>query len=239
MNKLSDPNGAYQSWVQNSSTFLYGPGDVKFKDLNGDGAIDNGKGTISDHGDLSVIGNSTPRYEYGFRLGADFKGFDFSAFFQGVGSRQVWGKGFLAQAGFNASDGAMPAVMSSDYWTENNTGAFYPAAYSNGGTDNINNMQIQSRYLLDMSYLRIKNLTLGYTLPKGTLSRIGVSNLRIYTALENFFTWDKLNGLPIDPEAVVGVNMFVDQSLNNYNSGRIGVGTPTFKSASFGVQLTF
>jgi hypothetical protein len=57
--------------------------------------------------------------------------------------------------------------------------------------------------------------------------------------LENFFTWDKLNGLPIDPEAVVGVNMFVDQSLNNYNSGRIGVGTPTFKSASFGVQLTF
>lgn len=239
MNKLSDPNGAYQSWVQNSSTFLYGPGDVKFKDLNGDGAIDNGKGTISDHGDLSVIGNSTPRYEYGFRLGADFKGFDLSAFFQGVGSRQVWGKGFLAQAGFNASDGAMPAVMSSDYWTENNTGAFYPAAYSNGGTDNINNMQVQSRYLLDMSYLRIKNLTLGYTLPKGTLSRIGVSNLRIYTALENFFTWDKLNGLPIDPEAVVGVNMFVDQSLNNYNSGRIGVGTPTFKSASFGVQLTF
>lgn len=236
MNKLSDPNGAYQSWVQNSSTFLFGPGDVKFKDLNGDRAVDNGKGTIADHGDLRKIGNSTPRYEYGFRLGADYKGFDLSAFFQGVGSRQVWGTGFLAQAGFNSSDGAMPAAISSDYWTKDNMDAFYPAAYSNGSTDNINNMQKQTRYLLDMSYLRVKNLTLGYTLPKATLKRIGVSNLRVYTALENFFTWDKLNGLPIDPEAIDGVNMF---NATNYNSGRTGVGTPTFKSASFGVQLTF
>lgn len=239
MNKLSDPNGAYQSWVQNSATFRFGPGDVKFKDLNGDGKIDNGKKTLADHGDLKVIGNSTPRYEYGFRLGADFKGFDVSAFFQGVGSRQVWGTGFLAQAGFNSSDGAMPAVMSSNYWTKDRTGAFYPAPFNNGGTNDINNMQIQSRYLLDMSYLRVKNLTLGYTVPAGTLKRIGISNLRVYTALENFFTWDKLKGLPIDPEAVDGVNMFVDAAKNNYNSGRTGVGTPTFKSASVGVQLTF
>ncbi|MNN18765.1 hypothetical protein D3C81_1319840 [compost metagenome] len=100
-------------------------------------------------------------------------------------------------------------------------------------------MQIQSRYLLDMSYLRVKNLTLGYTVPAGTLKRIGISNLRVYTALENFFTWDKLKGLPIDPEAVDGVNMFVDVLKNNYNGGRTGVGTPTFKSASVGVQLTF
>ncbi|MND77734.1 hypothetical protein D3C80_694300 [compost metagenome] len=239
MNKLSDPNGAYQSWVQNSATFRFGPGDVKFKDLNGDGKIDNGKKTLADHGDLKVIGNSTPRYEYGFRLGADFKGFDVSAFFQGVGSRQVWGTGFLAQAGFNSSDGAMPAVMSSNYWTKDRTDAFYPAPFNNGGTNDINNMQIQSRYLLDMSYLRVKNLTLGYTVPAGTLKRIGISNLRVYTALENFFTWDKLKGLPIDPEAVDGVNMFVDVLKNNYNGGRTGVGTPTFKSASVGVQLTF
>ena len=236
MNKLSDPNGAYQVFVQNSSTFRYGAGDVKFKDLNGDGRINNGKQTIEDHGDLKVIGNTTPRYEYGFRLGADYKGFDFAAFFQGVGSRQVWGTGFLAQAGFNASDGAMPAVMAADYWTPTNTEAFYPAAYNNAGSNDLNNMQVQSRYLLDMSYLRIKNITLGYSLPKGSLSKIGVSNLRVYTALENFFTWDKLNGLPIDPETVNGQSMF---NSSNYNSGRTGVGTPTFKSASVGVQLSF
>ncbi len=81
----------YQPFLQNSSNFFFGPGDVKFRDLNGDGEINNGKGTLADHGDLEVIGNSNPRYEYGFRLGADYKGFDISAFFQGVGSRQDMG----------------------------------------------------------------------------------------------------------------------------------------------------
>ena len=234
--KLADPDGIYQTYLQNSSNFYFGPGDVKFKDLNGDGEINNGKQTVEDHGDLKIIGNSTPRYEYGFRLGADYKGFDFAAFFQGVGKREVWGKGFLAQAGFNAVDGAMPAAISDNYWTPNNTDAFYPAAYSNGASDDVNNMQVQTRYLLDMSYLRVKNITLGYTFPKHILNPIKVSNLRVYAALENFFTWDKLNGLPIDPEEVSGNSMFNE---SNYNSGRTGVGTPTFKSASFGVQLSF
>ncbi|MCI0920498.1 SusC/RagA family TonB-linked outer membrane protein [Sphingobacterium rhinopitheci] len=241
MNQLADPNAAYQSFLQNSDTFIFGAGDVKYKDLNGDGEVNNGKQTITDHGDLKVIGNSTPRYEYGFRLGADYKGFDFSAFFQGVGSRQVWGDGALVIPGYNAADGAMAAAISSNYWTPNNTNAFYPAAYNMsvvaGGNSQLNNMHVQSRYLLDMSYLRIKNITLGYTIPKEVLSKVGISNLRVYTALENFFTWDKLNGLPVDPENVPGSTMF--NSTANYNSGRTGVGTPTFKSASFGVQLSF
>src|SRR5690606_5253406 len=63
----------YQAFLQNSANFRFGPGDVKFKDLNGDGELNNGKGTLDDHGDLEVIGNSNPRYEYGFRLGADYK----------------------------------------------------------------------------------------------------------------------------------------------------------------------
>ena len=73
----------------------------KFKDLNGDGVIDNGSASLSDHGDLDIIGNSNPRYVYGFRIGADYKGFDLSLFFQGVGSREEWGQGFLAIPGFN------------------------------------------------------------------------------------------------------------------------------------------
>ncbi len=233
---LQGEDAVYQPRFQNSSNFFFGPGDVKFKDLNGDGEIDNGDGTIDNPGDMRIIGNSTPRYSYGFRLGADYKGFDFSVFFQGVGQRSVWGAGFLAIPGFNVSDGAMPAAFVDDYWTPDNQDAFYPAAFNNAGTANVNNMQVQSRYLLDMSYLRMKNITLGYSLPQSVLSPIKVNSLRVYIALENFLTWDKLNGLPIDPEAVGGFSMFDE---TNYNSGRIGVGTPTFKSASFGLQLNF
>lgn len=236
--KLKSVNGqkpVYQAFLQNGN-FRFGPGDVKFKDVNGDGELNNGSALLSDHGDLEKIGNSTPRYEYGFRLGADWKGFDISAFFQGVGSRKVWGEGFLAQAGLNTGDGAIPAAFVDDYWTPSNTGAFYPAAFNNGGTLNINNMQIQDRYLLNMAYLRLKNLTVGYTIPPSALKKIGVSSLRVYTSLENILTWDHLGDLPIDPEAVV-TNVLSPGSA--YNSGRIGTGIPTFKSVSFGVQLNF
>lgn len=234
--QLADPNGVYQPRFQNSSNFFFGPGDVKFVDLNGDGEIDNGDGTIDNPGDMKIIGNFTPRYNYGIRIGADWKGFDFSTFLQGVGQRSMWGVGFLAIPGFHVSDGAMPAAIVNDYWTPENQDAFYPAAFNNAGTANVNNMQVQSRYLLDMSYLRAKNITLGYSLPKSLLNKVSINSLRVYVSLENFFTWDKLNGLPIDAEEVSGVSIF---NATNYNSGRTGVGTPTFKSASLGVQLNF
>ncbi|MFS0489250.1 SusC/RagA family TonB-linked outer membrane protein [Leadbetterella byssophila] len=234
--QLKDPNGVYQPRFQNSTNFYFGPGDVKFKDLNGDGELDNGDGTVDNPGDMSVIGNFTPRYNYGFRIGADYKGFDFSAFFQGVGQRSVWGEGFLAIPGFNVSDGAMPEAIVSNYWTPETPDAFYPAAFNNAGSANVNNMQVQTRYLLDMSYLRAKNITLGYSLPQHLLKRGGINTLRVYVSLENFFTWDKLNGLPIDPEEVAGTSIFLQ---SNYNAGRTGVGTPTFKSASLGLQLNF
>ncbi len=125
--QLSDPNGAYQGRLQTSSDFKFGPGDVKFVDRDGDGEITPGARTVEDHGDLKVIGNSTPRYEYGFRLGADYKGFDVSVFFQGVGKRQIWGDGHLVIAGYNAS-GAMPQVVAGNYWREDRTDAFYPRA---------------------------------------------------------------------------------------------------------------
>ncbi len=234
--QLKDPNGVYQPRLENTNTFNFGPGDVKFKDLNGDGEIDNGDGTVDNPGDRKIIGNTTPRYNYGLRLGADYKGFDFSIFFQGTGQRAMWGNGALAIAGFNTADGAMPAAIVNDYWTPDNTGAFYPAAFNNAGSNDANNMQVQSKYLLDLSYTRIKNITFGYVLPKSFIAPAKLSNVRVYVALENFFTWDKLNGLPIDPEVVSGFSMFNE---DNYNAGRTGVGTPTFKSASFGVQLNF
>lgn len=236
--KLKTVNGVkpvYQPFLQNTANFRFGPGDVKFLDLNGDGEISNGSNTLADHGDLEIIGNSNPKYEYGFRLGADFKGFDVSAFFQGVGKREIWGDGFLAIPGYNSSDGAIPAAFSENYWTPSNTGAFYPAAYNNAGSNNANNMQIQDRYLLNMAYLRLKNLTVGYSIPQRFVKKAGISTLRVYTSLENILTWDHLGDLPIDPEAISGVGFF----NNSYNLSRTGTGIPTFKSVSFGVQLNF
>lgn len=246
VNKLKDPNAYYQDYLQ-SGNFKFGPGDVKYKDLDGEPGIKDGARSVNDHGDMEVIGNSTPKYQYGLRLGADYKGFDFSIFFQGVGKRDVWGHGFMAIAGYNSADGAMPQAIAGNYWTEDNPNAFYPAPYNLGspGTtayrSSAFNMNAQSRYLLDMSYLRIKNITLGYTLPQALTKKAYLKNARVYLALENFFTFDNLNDLPIDPEEVAGVNMLRSEAGYNdgYNGDRTGVGTPTFKSVSFGIQLNF
>ena len=207
-NKQSSPYPVYQVHYEDNNKLIFAPGDVKFVDLDGDGYITPGTGTNGNPGDQTVIGNSTPRYEYSFRLGADYKGIDFSIFFQGIGKRQIWGSGQLAIPGYNAKEGALPKTFTTDYWTEERTDAFYPRAWNLGGSNTGFSMQKQSRYLLDMSYLRIKNITLGYTFPENLLSKVYISKARLYMSLENFFTFDKLNGLPIDPEAISGYSMF-------------------------------
>jgi len=249
VNQLSDAAAATQGKLQ-AGNFVFSPGDVKFKDLNGDGVINAGNRLVKgvdgkpDYGDLKKIGNNTPRYEYGFRAGADYKGFDASFFIQGVGKRDVWGDGFLAIPGYNSSDGAIPEAIASDFWRADRTDAFYPAPYNQAGSNNTLNMQVQSRYLLNMAYLRIKNITVGYSLPLSVTKKIKVSKLRVYIALENFFTFDHLGSLPIDPEAISGYSMWRDADAatgnrTGYNLDRTGVGVPTFKSASVGIQLNF
>ena len=98
-------------------------------------------------------------------------------------------------------------------------------------------MRTQSRYMLDMSYLKIKNITLGYDLPASLLKRAKIGNARIYVSLENFITFDNLRGLPIDPEAISGHSML--RSGGGYNLGRTGTSNPAFKSASMGLQIGF
>lgn len=275
MNKLSDPNGVYQDYFQPSNTVLFGPGDIKYKDINGDGEFYVGDrsmiewngvyytktkneeewkkaeaallagdknarrvpaGTVENPGDQKKIGNSTPRFEYGIRLGVNFKGFDFSIFGQGIGKRKIWGQGFLALPGFNTGDGAMPQAIAGDYWTEDRTDAYYPRPYNLGGGNSGGLFQVTDHYLLNMAYFRIKNITLGYTLPYNLTKKVMINKCRFYVAAENFFTFDKLRGLPIDPEVVSGVSMW---NSSNYNSGRTGVGTPAMKNINFGIQLNF
>ena len=92
------------------------------------------------------------------------------------------------------------------------------------------------RYLLNMAYLRVKNITLGYTIPQKITRKINMQKARVYVSLENFFTFDHLRGLPIDPEEITGYSSFNE---SNYNSSFAGIAAPAYKSASFGVQVTF
>ena len=87
-----------------------------------------------------------------------------------------------------------------------------------------------------MAYLRFKNITLGYTLPTALTKKLMISKIRVYFAIENFFTFDHLGTLPIDPEEIEGYSMW---NTSNYNAGRSGVGVPTYKSASGGLQINF
>jgi hypothetical protein len=237
-NKLTGANPVYQTYFEDGNqTLLISPGDVKFVDVNGDGYIDAGKGTNGDPGDRVVIGNTTPRYQYGFRLGAELKGLDLSLFFQGVGKRMIWGSGQLAIPGYYAKEGAMPQAIAGDYWKADRTDAFYPRAWNLNGADEGYVMRAQSRYMLNMAYLKIKNITLGYNLPNSIFQKAKISNARVYVSLENYITFDKLRGLPIDPEAISGYSML--RSGGNYNLGRTGTSNPAFKSASAGLQIGF
>ncbi|MGQ1890198.1 SusC/RagA family TonB-linked outer membrane protein [Thermophagus sp. OGC60D27] len=209
-----------------SGWFFYGPGDIKYKDLNGDGKIDYGSNSIDDHGDLKVIGNSLPRYQYSFRIGADWKGVDFSIFFQGVGKRDYWATGPVFIPGYRYGEGWYE--HQEDYWTPENPDAFYPRPTSHDWTNNARNFLRQTKYLLDMSYLRCKNLTVGYTLPQSLVSRVGIDRLRLYFSGENLFEFDNMN-IPIDPET---------GNRDGAYDFAFGRSYPFRRTVSFGLQLT-
>lgn len=248
INKLADASAPKQGYLSsNTGTKGFAPGDVKYKDLNGDGVIDNGKQTVEDHGDWDVIGNSTPRYEYSFRVDMAYKGFDLGIFLQGVGKRDQVATGQLTLPGYHASDGCTSATIANNFWYETRDAngnvidshydAYYPRAL-NGGSGTTFNTISNDLVLLNMAYLRLKNVTLGYTLPAKITKKATIQKLRFYVSLENFLTFDKLNGLPVDPEVVSGYSLS-EWSSSNYGLGRTGVGTPAMKTASFGLQITF
>ena len=171
------------------------PGDIRFVDRDGSEAIDWGQNTVDDPGDMKVIGNSTPRFQYGINLSADWKGVDFGLFFQGVGKRQLYlpGTSFRSHYG---SEWQVPSAYNADYWTEDNTNAYFPRARFNGGSAI---GQSQTRYLVDASYCRLKSVSLGYTIPKVWTKKAFIEKIRIYVAGENLFT---ISNTPdgLDPE---------------------------------------
>ena len=226
--------------------FKYGPGDIKYKDLNGDGEVNTGKGTINDHGDLIRIGNELPRYEYALRLGAMVKNFDVEILFQGVGKRDTWTYSslFIPHAA-----GAQMNIFRNelDYWTESNQDARFPRPFINGSTTGKpglpntgnNNFYPQTKYLQNLAYLRLKNLTLGYTIPQNFTQRIGVEKFRLYFSAFNLLTFDHIGGV-MDPELTGGWSTVGGgNSRNGIDLAYMGRAVPYNRQWSCGVQITF
>ena len=205
-------------------------GDMKYVDLNGNGKIDDGAGTAYDDGDRRVIGNTQPRYNYGVTLAFDYCGFDFSIFLQGVGHRD-WYPGSEAELFWGPFCRPYATLMTKNFlgecWSEDNPNAYFPRprGYIALGTRALS--IVNTQYLQDIGYCRVKNLTVGYTLPKKVLDKIKMKNLRIYFTGENLgYIANNLHfSKYIDPELCAA-----QSNLANYRWQ---------KTFMFGIDLTF
>ena len=219
-------DGLFSSWdaAQAHSVTQYGRlqgGDVKYVDqptvdTNGDGIPDKGDGVINGD-DFVVIGNTIPRYTYAFDLSAQYKGFDIGLFFQGVGKRDGFLRHDLAWA-FN-NNGNVQRWQRDGMWREGQTDAKYPRMFINSQ----NNIQPSTFWVQNASYLRLKNLQFGYTIPKKVLSSTFVQDVRLYVSCQNLFTIKHMTE-GNDPEQ------------KDYNARDT---MPLIKTFSFGFNLNF
>jgi TonB-linked SusC/RagA family outer membrane protein len=223
-------NHADQSFVQVSSGNKVMPGDIKFKDLNGDGKINKGKQTLDDHGDWKVIGNNRPRYMYGITTNFDWNNFSLDAFFQGVGKRdwyfntpEFWGQ-------YSVWYATIPNHTLKDNWTlnGNDPNSYWPR-YRGPMVYGDRELQPQTKYLQNVSYIRLKNITLAYSLPGRIVKKTGLSNAQFYVSGQNLWTYSPMfkRVKDIDVEAI------------DYESGARynGSNYPVLKTFSVGLNI--
>ena len=206
-------------------------GDLKYADLNGNGKIDVGKNTADDAGDRRIIGNTQPRYNYGVNLGARWFGFDFSVFFQGIGhmdwypgadARAFWGPYARPYMTF------IPKDFHTQFWTEDNTDAYFPRPRGYVAMNTSRELgAVNDRYLQNIGYCRLKNLTFGYTLPTNFTRKAFIDGIRLYFTGENLFYMSPLkkHSAYVDPEMAM-----TNGNLRIY---------PWQKTFMFGIDLTF
>ncbi len=217
-----------QKHSQSSIGSKWGGGDLMYADLDDNGSVDQGSGTLDNHGDMRVIGNSTPRYSYSITLNAKWKWIDFRAFFQGVGSRDVF---FKNSATFFGMAGEWQRTILNNHldyfrYAGSELGANLDPYYGRIRIDE-NNIQVSDRFLQNAGYLRLKNLQIGFSLPENTKLSKYVRNARLYISGENLFTFTKLR--IYDPEAV-------GSSDSEYGPGKT---YPQYRTYSIGLELTF
>ncbi len=191
-------------------------GDLWMVDLDGDGKITRGAQTLTNPGDMSVIGNSTPRYSYGFRTNWKWNGFDLDLFFQGVAKRDLNMSTlyYLTQYS-NEWVGISKAAM--DYWSPENRDAFFPRPIISGAGDIT---AVQSRFLQNAAYLRLKQLSFGYTIPVDVTRKIGMERIKVFFTGANLWTATKMIKIS-DPE-LPGPSSY-----------------PLYKSLSLGAHINF
>lgn len=215
------------------------PGDEKFVNLNDDlneNQINSGLGTVNSPGDRKVIGNYTPRYNFGINLGIGYKGFQLTALLQGTGKRDYWlgGNALFPFGGgatafypvyYNQTDywepmgdqGGLYTEADPEYWAAKNPNAKLFRLYgmlNNSGS----NTRISTKYLQSAAYMRIKNITLSYSFPKALLSKIYLSGLKLFVSAENLHTFTSLP--------------------KGYDPERLSWGYPFYRTISFGLNLT-
>lgn len=212
---------------QNAIGTKWAAGDIMYADLNGDGKVDGGAGTLDNPGDRKIIGNSSPRYKFGVTLDASWKGFDASLFFQGVGKRDY----MLGGAYFWGASGDMwQSAGFVNHWDffrpegdplGENLNSYYPRPIFDGGK----NQQTQTGYLQNAAYIRLKNVQLGYTFPQPWMKKIGLQSLRLYISGENLWTASAITGI-FDPETLGA----------DYGDGKL---YPLCKTVSVGINVNF
>ena len=223
-------------------------GDIMYRDLDGNPGITEGAGTVEDHGDLKVIGNNTPRYQFGIDLTADWKGFDVRVFFQGVMKRDYMHSQYsnLFWVAVESEWWSAGLKEHADYFRAEATGlnreipanpdSYYPRALFGWGSNGPGkNHKAQTRYMQDASYIRLKNLQIGYTLPAVWTKKIGINKTRIFVSGENLWTGTKLSKL-FDPETINGGN--TDSGADNAIRSN-GNAYPLSQTWSFGINVTF
>lgn len=227
----------YNDLMQQTESYTLYPGDMRFEDLNGNGYIDRGANTADDAGDRKIIGNSEPRFIYSFGFDVDWNGFFANAFFQGVG-RQDWypdneSSSFWGM--YNRPYNQMPSWHLNNYWTEDNPDAYLPRYTGYFAPFYKGRVNANTRYLQDASYLRLKSVQVGYTLPEKFTRKFGFKVVSVYLAGENLWTWSPVYKYTRDVD--VTANIYgTDGTLSTTGDG---YNFPTMKSLSLGVKLTF
>ena len=204
---------AYTAKYGNPFGKTFKAGDLRYVDTNKDGKL-----TADDR---EYCGSSDPKIIYGFNINAGWKGIDLSLMFNGAAGVKRLFDGYEVYGNFSG-DAAHPATIWRDAWTPDNHDASMPRIFYDTNSASSSRSVQSDFWLQDTSYLRLKNLQLGYTLPKDWLNSVGVENIRIYYSVENLLTFDKMK-INIDPEST-------SQRLSSY---------PLLRTHAFGVNVTF
>ena len=221
------------SYINGRMTGGFLAGDLKFVDLDGNGVLGIGGNTVDNPGDRKILGNSLPSLQYGMTFAFDWLGFDVSAFFQGTGNHYWYPHGFNMNF-WGCYSYSYVSFLQRDFiqrcWSEENPDAYFPRPRSYSATGG-ELSKVNSRYLQNVRYLRFKNLTVGYTLPKKWLDKVRVDKVRIYFTGENLHYWSPLkkNCLYVDPESAFSRSSDVDNHMSYTWQ----------KTMMFGIDITF